>query len=263
MTDFFATGAFRSKRAFIAGGSSGINLAIATRLSRLGAAVGIFSRSQDKIDQALQQLRADGGMAEGYAGDVRHYDDVAHAVGQFAEAGDGIDFVVSGAAGNFIAPAIGMSPNAFKTVIDIDLLGTYHVMRSCFEHLRRPGASVINISAVQSQQAMPFQSHVCSAKAGIDMLTKALAVEWGPQGVRVNAICPGPIDDTEGMRRLSTSPELVQKIAQSIPLQRYGTKTEVANLAAFLCSDAASYISGAIMTCDGGQLAGNPAGVLG
>ena len=122
---------------------------------------------------------------------------------------------------------------------------------------------MINISAVQSQQAMPFQSHVCSAKAGIDMLTKALAVEWGPQGVRVNAILPGPIDDTEGMRRLSTSPELAQKIAQSIPLQRYGTKAEVANLAAFLCSDAASYISGAIMTCDGGQLAGNPAGVLG
>jgi NAD(P)-dependent dehydrogenase (short-subunit alcohol dehydrogenase family) len=263
MTDFFTTGAFRTKRAFIAGGSSGINLEIATRLCRLGAQVGIFSRSQDKINQALQLLRQGGGIAEGFVGDVRDYDDVSNAVRQFAEADCGIDFVVSGAAGNFIAPAIGMSPKAFKTVIDIDLLGTYHVMRSCFAYLRRPGASVINISAVQSQQAMPFQSHVCSAKAGIDMLTKALAVEWGPQGVRVNAILPGPIDDTEGMRRLSSSPDLAQKIARSIPLQRYGTKTEVANLAAFLCSDAASYISGAIMTCDGGQLAGNPEGILG
>ncbi len=263
MTDVFGAGIFRGKRAFVAGGSSGINLEIAARLGSLGAQVGIFSRSQDKVDGALALLHESGVDAVGYTGDVRDYDAVAGAIGQFAKAGDGIDFVVSGAAGNFVAPAIGMSPNAFRTVIEIDLLGTYHVMRASFEHLRRPGASLLNISAVQSSQAIPFQSHVCSAKAGIDMLTKALAVEWGPMGVRVNAILPGPIGDTEGMRRLSSTPEMAERIARAIPLQRFGTKAEVANLAAFLCSDAASYISGAIMTCDGGQLAGNPAGVVG
>ncbi|WP_374527292.1 SDR family oxidoreductase [Novosphingobium sp.] len=263
MTDVFEAGIFRGKRAFVAGGSSGINLAIAARLGSLGAQVGIFSRSPDKVDAALAMLHQNGVDAAGYTGDVRDYDAVASAIGQFAKVGNGIDFVVSGAAGNFVAPAIGMSPNAFRTVIEIDLLGTYHVMRASFEHLRRPGASLLNISAVQSSQAIPLQSHVCSAKAGIDMLTKALAVEWGPSGVRVNAILPGPIGDTEGMRRLSSTPEMAERIASAIPLQRFGTKAEVANLAAFLCSDAATYISGAILTCDGGQLAGNPTGVVG
>ena len=263
MADIFAPGIFNGKRAFVAGGSSGINLGIAARLGALGAEVGIFSRSQEKIDSALNLLREAGITASGYTGDVRQYDTVAAAFSEFASSGGGIDFVVSGAAGNFVAPAMGMSPNAFRAVVEIDLLGTYHVMRASYEHLRRPGASLINISAVQSSQAIPFQSHVCSAKAGIDMLTKALAVEWGPAGIRVNAILPGPISDTEGMRRLSSTPEMEKKITGAIPLQRFGTKEEVANLAAFLCSDAASYISGAVMTCDGGQLAGNPMGFVG
>lgn len=263
MTEVFGATIFSGRRAFVAGGSSGINLEIARRLAGLGAEVGIFSRSQERIEGALAELRDGGANAQGYSGDVRNYDEVATAIGTFAQSGGGIDFIISGAAGNFVAPAAGMSPNAFKSVIEIDLLGTYHVMRASYEHLRRPGASLISISAVQSSQAIPFQAHVCSAKAGIDMLTKALAVEWGPMGVRVNAILPGPIGDTEGMRRLSSTPELTEKITGAIPLQRYGTKVEVANLAAFLCSDAASYISGATITCDGGQLAGNPSGIVG
>ncbi|TPE60985.1 SDR family oxidoreductase [Sandaracinobacter neustonicus] len=263
MTNIFEAGLFRGKRAFVAGGSSGINLEIASRLAGLGTEVAIFSRSQEKIDAAVAGLREAGGNATGFTGDVRQYEAVDAAISDFAQAGGGIDFVISGAAGNFVAPAAQMSANAFRTVVEIDLMGTYHVLRASFAHLRRPGASLINISAVQSQQAIPFQAHVCSAKAGIDMLTKALAVEWGPAGVRVNAILPGPIADTEGMRRLSSTPELAEKIARAIPLQRYGTKAEVANLAVFLCSDAASYVSGAILACDGGQLAGNPSGIVG
>jgi NAD(P)-dependent dehydrogenase (short-subunit alcohol dehydrogenase family) len=263
MRDVFSPGLFENKRAFVSGGSSGINLEIARRLGSLGAEVAVFSRTQDKIDAAVQSLRGDGLDAVGYTGDVRQYDQVAEAVSAFAAKGGGIDFVVSGAAGNFVAPAAGMSANAFRTVVDIDLNGTYNVLRAAFEHLRRPGASLINISAVQSQQAMPFQAHVCSAKAGIDMLTRALAVEWGPMGVRVNAILPGPIADTEGMRRLSSTPEMAERITRSIPLQRYGEKREVADMAAFLCSEAAAYVTGAILTCDGGQLAGNPQGVVG
>lgn len=263
MTEVFQAGLLNGKRAFIAGGSSGINLAIAARLASLGTDVGIFSRSREKVDAALAELREDGAEAKGYTGDVRNYEEVAAALAAFAATGDGIDFVVSGAAGNFVAPALAMSPKAFRAVVDIDLLGTYHVMRASFEHLRRPGASLINISAVQSSQAIPLQSHVCAAKAGIDMLTKALAVEWGPMGVRVNAILPGPIRETEGMARLASTPEMNEKITRAIPLQRFGTKAEVANLAAFLCSDASSYISGAILTCDGGQLAGNPMGMVG
>src|SRR6185295_16943320 len=116
-----------------------------------------------------------------------------------------------GAAGNFVAPALGMSANGFKTVVDIDLMGTFHVFRASFAFLRRPGASLIAITAPQAVRPSMFQAHVCSAKAGINMLTKCLAMEWGPAGVRVNAISPGPIADTEGMRRLAPSAEAEQR----------------------------------------------------
>jgi NAD(P)-dependent dehydrogenase (short-subunit alcohol dehydrogenase family) len=100
---------------------------------------------------------------------------------------------------------------------------------------------------------MPMQAHVCAAKAGVDMLTKCLAIEWGPEGVRVNSIAPGAVDDTEGMRRLAPTPEIRNQFTRTVPLQRFATKDEIANLALFLSSDAARFITGAIVVCDGGQ----------
>jgi NAD(P)-dependent dehydrogenase (short-subunit alcohol dehydrogenase family) len=122
-----------------------------------------------------------------------------------------------------------------------------------FEHLRRPGASSINISAMQAFTPMPMQAHVCAAKAGVDMLTKCLAIEWGPEGVRVNSIAPGAVDDTEGMRRLAPTPEIRKQLTRGIPLQRLATKDEIADLALFLSSDGARFITGAVVVCDGGQ----------
>jgi len=100
---------------------------------------------------------------------------------------------------------------------------------------------------------MAWQAHVCAAKAGVDLLTKTLALEWGPAGIRANCITPGPTDDTEGMRRLAPTPESRRAIEQAVPLRRFGTKDELADLALFLCSDAAAYITGAVYVCDGGQ----------
>jgi NAD(P)-dependent dehydrogenase (short-subunit alcohol dehydrogenase family) len=122
-----------------------------------------------------------------------------------------------------------------------------------FEHLRRPGASIINISATQAFVPLPMQAHVCAAKAGVDMLTKCLAIEWGAEGVRVNSIAPGAVDDTEGMRRLAPTPEIKKQFTRAIPLRRFATRDEIADLALFLSSDAARFITGAIMVCDGGQ----------
>jgi NAD(P)-dependent dehydrogenase (short-subunit alcohol dehydrogenase family) len=156
-----------------------------------------------------------------------------------------------------------MSANGFKAVVDIDLLGTFNTCRAVFEHLRRPGASIINISATQAFIPMPMQAHVCAAKAGVDMLTKCLAIEWGPEGVRVNSIAPGAVDDTEGMRRLAPTPEIRKQFTRSIPLQRFATKDEIADLALFLSSDAAMFITGAVVVCDGGQsLAGFGANMM-
>jgi NAD(P)-dependent dehydrogenase (short-subunit alcohol dehydrogenase family) len=242
----------QGKTAFVAGASSGINLQIATRLAQEGAAVTIISRSPDKIEAAAAGIREKGGKCIGIAQDVRDHDGVGAAFAKSVAAHGPIDVLVSGAAGNFVAPFNGISYNGFRAVIDIDLIGAYSVMRQGFPHLRKPGASVITISAPQALHPYPLQAHVNAAKAGADMMIKTLAIEWGGEGVRVNSIIPGPIADTEGMARLAPTPEAMEKSAKGTPLRRLGTKDEVADLALFLCSDAAAYITGAIIPCDGG-----------
>lgn len=254
MSTVFRDAILAGKSALVAGASSGINLQIAHRLAAAGAKVAILSRSEERIQVAAASIRATGAAAIGYAQDVRDYAGVAETLAAAARSHGPFDIVVSGAAGNFVAPAAGMSANAFKTVVDIDLLGTYHVFRACHEHLRLPGASLIAISAPQGLMPYPLQAHVGAAKAGVEMLTKTLAVEWGAAGVRVNSIVPGPIADTEGMARLAPTAEVEARMCKRIPLRRFGTKDDIADLALFLCSDAAVNITGTTMICDGGQM---------
>jgi NAD(P)-dependent dehydrogenase (short-subunit alcohol dehydrogenase family) len=253
MAEVFGQKILEGKCAVITGGGSGINLAIAKRFAHLGVNVGLIGRTKKKLDSACAEIGSAGGVASGHPADVRDYDALAAAIKSARDVYGEIDLLVCGAAGNFPAPALGMSANGFKSVIDIDLLGTFNTCRAAFEHLKRPGASVINISAMQAFTPMPMQAHVCAAKAGVDMLTKCLAIEWGPQGVRVNSIAPGAVDDTEGMRRLAPTPEIRKQFAQGVPLKRFATKDEIADLAVFLSSDAAKFITGAIVVCDGGQ----------
>jgi NAD(P)-dependent dehydrogenase (short-subunit alcohol dehydrogenase family) len=189
----------------------------------------------------------------GVAADVREPEAVQAALQQVADAFGPIDVLVLGAAGNFPAPAVGISSRGFKAVVDIDLVGTFHAARFAFEHLRKPGAAVVAISAPQAVQPMPMQSHVCAAKAGVEMLVRCLALEWGAAGVRVNAISPGPIAGTEGMERLAPGDEARARIAAAMPLQRLGTVDDVADAALFLVSDAARFVTGTVLACDGGQ----------
>ncbi|MEZ5709175.1 MAG: SDR family oxidoreductase [Blastomonas sp.] len=244
--------AVAGKHVFIAGGTSGINLGIARHFAEEGARLSVLSRSQEKVDAAAAELSARGEAARGYAADVRDYAALEAAMADAASASGPIDCVIAGAAGNFLAPAIALSANAFKTVIDIDLLGAFNTFRASWDHLNRPGASLIAISAGQAVTPKPMQAHACAAKAGINMLVKCLALEWGPAGVRVNAISPGPIKETEGMERLAPTPEMEAAIKKRLALRDYGTKQDVASMAAYLASDAASYITGSIMNVDGG-----------
>jgi NAD(P)-dependent dehydrogenase (short-subunit alcohol dehydrogenase family) len=240
------------KVAFVAGASSGINLRIAQRLSLAGAKIAIISRTEERIASAAREIAEAGGTVFGAAADVRDYAAVAAVLLRAREAYGLIDIVVSGAAGNFVAPALNMSARGFKAVVDIDLLGTFNVLRACFEHLNRPGASLISVTAPQAVNPCVAQSHVCAAKAGVNMLTRCLAMEWGPLGVRVNAVSPGPIEDTEGMARLAPTADLRERLRAGIPLRRLGTKDEVADVVLFLCSESSRYITGAVIDCDGG-----------
>jgi NAD(P)-dependent dehydrogenase (short-subunit alcohol dehydrogenase family) len=250
------------KVAFVAGGTSGINLAIAQRFAQAGAAVAVLSRKQEKVDAAVALIAEHGHPTAGFSADVRNYEAVDAALKSTADRLGKIDIVISGAAGNFLAPVLGMSTNAFKAVIDIDLMGTFHVLRASYAYLNLPGASLISITAGQAVRPIVGQAHVCAAKAGINMLTKVLAMEWGPLGVRVNAISPGPIADTEGMARLAATPEIEHAIKSRLALRDYGTKTDIAEAALFLASDSARYITGAIMNVDGGTDLGDASGSL-
>tara|TARA_B110001454_G_scaffold94610_1_gene89938 strand:- start:2864 stop:3664 length:801 start_codon:yes stop_codon:yes gene_type:complete len=251
------TSPFAGRTVFIAGGSSGINLGIGEHFGKLGARVALISRSIDRVEKAAAGINDAGGDAIGLEADVRDFAAVDRALNEVRERFSEIDVVVSGAAGNFLAPAAGMSGNAFKTVVDIDLIGTFNVFRASFPYIRKPGASLIAITAPQGARPEMFQAHACAAKAGVNMLTKCLAMEWGPAGVRVNAISPGPIDGTEGMARLAATPEMEASLRSKLALRRYGTKQEIAECVEFLVSDHARYITGTIVDCDGGTILGD------
>jgi len=247
----------KGKTVVVIGGTSGINRGIAESFARQGANVAVASRSQDKVDDTVAHLHTLGVKAMGFSADVRQPDELKVGFMAIAETFGKIDVLVSGAAGNFPALANGMSANGFKAVVDIDLLGTFNVMQAAFPHLVTPGASIINISAPQAFLPMVAQSHVCAAKAGVDMITRTLAMEWGPQGIRVNSVVPGPIEGTEGMKRLAPTEELLAMAKHSVPLRRFGQTEDVGNLCIFLGSDQASFVNGAIIPVDGGwSLAG-------
>ncbi|MCG6873644.1 MAG: SDR family oxidoreductase [Betaproteobacteria bacterium] len=243
---------FTGKVVVVIGGTSGINRGIAERFAEHGAKVAVASRKQDKVDDTVAALRRLGGEAMGFTADVREAEAVDAGMQAVHERFGPFDVVVSGAAGNFPALANDLSWNGFKSVVDIDVRGTFHVMKAAFPRLRKPGASVINISAPQSFLPMQAQVHVCAAKAGVDMITRTLAVEWGPSGVRVNSVVPGPIDGTEGMARLAPDAGARRRALAGVPLGRFGAPVDVANVCLFLASDFGSYVSGTVIPVDGG-----------
>lgn len=259
----FRPGLLAGKTAFIAGGTSGINLGIAKRFAALGARVAVLGRNPDKARRAAEEIDSECGIDGSLplTADVRDYGAVDTAIATAASELGKLDILIAGQAGNFPALALGMSANAFKAVIDIDLNGTFNLFRAGHRHLTLPGASLIAITAGQAVRPMPLQSHVCAAKAGVNMLLRTLAIEWGPMGIRVNGISPGPIEDTEGMRRLAPTPEAEGAVTRSTPLRRFGRKDEIGDAAVFLCSPAGQYITGTILDVDGGTGAGSASAI--
>jgi NAD(P)-dependent dehydrogenase (short-subunit alcohol dehydrogenase family) len=238
------------KAALITGGATGLGLQTARVLGGHGARVALCSRKEANLRPAVAALQDEGIEAVYGVCDVRRHDEVTAVVEEVLATFGRLDVIVNNAAGNFPAPISDLSPNGFKAVVDIDLLGTFNVSKAAYElWLRAHGGAVVNVSAAIQYRGMALQAHVVSAKAGIDALTRACAIEWGPDGVRVNVVAPGAMSGTEGVKRIAGDEQ--QRTVQN-PLRRPGSTTEVAEAVLFLASEAASYITGATLVVDGG-----------
>ncbi|HZT76633.1 MAG TPA: SDR family oxidoreductase [Vicinamibacterales bacterium] len=247
----FASDLLKGRTALITGGGTGICRGIALAFAEHGCDVAITSRKLEHLEPTAKEIRDRGVRAVAKAADVRDAAAVDTAIASCVEELGRLDILINGAAGNFICLAENLSPNGFGTVVDIDLKGTFNVSKASLPHLKKHGGSVINISATLPYLGTIAQSHAAAAKAGVDSLTRVLACEWGPYGIRVNGIAPGPIAGTEGVRRL-TSESSREGALKQCPLGRLGTTDDIANASLFLCSEAASYVNGVTLVVDGG-----------
>src|SRR5258706_10492546 len=227
----------KNRVALITGGGTGICRGIALAFAAHGCDVAITSRKIEHLEPTAAEIRALGVRAVAKAADVRDpaavNEMMAAVVGELGR----LDILINGAAGNFICLAENLSPNGFGTVVDIDLKGTFHVSKAALPHLKARGGSVLNISATLQYLGTVGQSHAAAAKAGIDSLTRTLACEWGPYGIRVNGIAPGPIAETEGVRRLMTEQSRAG-VLHHCPLGPLGTVDDVASACLFRDSGA-------------------------
>ncbi|OBK44314.1 SDR family oxidoreductase [Mycobacterium sp. 1081908.1] len=246
----FRADLLQGKVALVTGGATGLGLEVARVLGNHGARVAICSRKEPNLEAAVATLRDEGIEACYGVCDVRREDEVTAVVEEVLRTYGQLDIVVNNAAGNFPVPISDLSPKGFKAVVDIDLLGTFNVSKVAYDlWLREHGGAVVNISAAIQYRGMALQAHVVSAKAGVDALSRACAIEWGPDGVRVNVVAPGAMSGTEGVKRITGD---AQHRTTQNPLRRPGSTTEVAEAVLYLASDAASYVTGAVLVVDGG-----------
>ena len=258
---YLAKDLLKGKTVFVTGGGSGINLGIARNFAAVGASIAICGRTQARLNCAARELEAQtaktGAKVLARVADVRQMPALQAAIDEARTALGPIDVLVCGAAGNFLCRAEDMSPNGFRTVVDIDLIGSFNAARAAFAQLKETKGTILFISAGMAYMPYAFQVHVGAAKAGIEAMMKNLALEWGRYGIRSCSIVPGPIAGTEGMKRLSDSQDLSERLTH-IPMQRLGTVDDIGLAAVFLASPMASYITGAQIVVDGGSgLAGS------
>jgi len=243
----------------ITGGGSGIGLELAMQYGLHGAKVAIMGRRQEVLEGAVNSLKEKGIDAMFTQGDVRDHAKCKQAVDRVVAKFGRLDTLINNAAGNFLANLADLTPNGFRTVIEIDLVGAFNMTHAAFPHLRdSKNGLILNITATMHYSATWFQAHPSAAKAGIDSLTRSIALEWGYYGIRANSIAPGPIADTAGLTKLAPAKAERQKqqddmIRKHIPLGRTGTKFDIAMAAIYLSSDAGSYVTGDALIVDGGH----------
>lgn len=252
---------FDDKVVLITGGGTGIGRRIAVDFGRLGAHVVVAARREDPLRETIEIIEADGGSGSWYADlDIRNEERIDEVVDAIFEDRGRLDVLVNNAGGNFVGPAMAMSPNGWRTVIDINLNGTFLMCRAVGQRwLTRdfPGR-IINISATNAYNGSPLMAHSGASKAGINSLTETLAVEWGASGITVNAVLPGPVRTEGSDERLWTDESTVERLESKIPLGRFGTPEDISPLVQFLASDAGGFITGSLIAIDGGDRLRSP-----
>jgi peroxisomal 2,4-dienoyl-CoA reductase len=266
-TSVFRDDLLRGQVGLVTGGGSGIGLGISELLASLGMHVVIASRKPEHFESARDRIRATGGLVSSVALDVRDQARVRAVVDEVSNTHGRLDLLVNNAAGNFYAPSATLSSNAWKAVVEIDLYGTFHCSQAVYPVMKAQGGGrIVSTSMTLHYRGWPQMAHATAAKAGVDALTRTLAVEWAPERIRVNAIAPGPIP-TEGVRKAFTPPAesgIPDRFAvvdaamdayaqQRIPLGRWGSPIDIAQMVAYLASPAGDWITGSIFVIDGGE----------
>jgi NAD(P)-dependent dehydrogenase (short-subunit alcohol dehydrogenase family) len=247
-------GALEGKVAIVTGGATGLGKAMANEYARLGANIVIASRKQENLDKAADEISKQGTKVLTVQTDVRQPDQVQNMVDATVKEFGKVDILVNNAAGNFTVNALYMSVNAWNAVVNIVLNGTWYCSQTVAKQMVKQGhgGAMLNVGATYAWTGGPLTAHSAAAKAGVLALTKTLAVEWAPYDIRLNMITPGPIEETGAVTQLWPTPEAAAAVLAGIPLRRLGTPQEVANLASYLVSDYASYVTGACFVIDAG-----------
>jgi len=245
----------KGKSIIVTGGGTGLGKSMATRFAELGANLVITSRRQEVIDNTAEELRDHGGKVLAIACDVRDPEQVNDMVSQTVDEFGKIDILLNNAAGNFISPTEDLSPNAFKTIVDIVLNGTFNCTQAAGKVMReKEGGVILNIVTTYAWTGSGYVVPSASAKAGVLAMTRSLAVEWAKYGIRTLAIAPGPFPTKGAWSRLAPPGlGIEKKMKNRVPLKRVGEHIELANLASYLVSDQAAYINGEVVTIDGGE----------